>query len=126
MTAGRLPKGIDLLADIRRQGFRPAAGVFVFVDADRPRPRIYSDVPLDLEVCVRPDDRLDSSALWPLADLDIYLHAAAATERFRAVARAIVTVRPRFVIGAIPDERRLFTWSPSAGWSHEILEASHA
>ena len=126
MTPGRLPKGIDLLADIRRQGFRPDAGVFVFVNANRPRPRIYSDVPLDLEVCVRSDDRIDRAALWPLADLDIHLHAPATTERFRDVARAVIAARPRFVIGAIPDEGRIFKWSPSAGWSHEILEVSNA
>ena len=116
---GRFPKGADLLASIRKQGYRPSGPVFVFLDADRPRPKIYSDMTLTVEISIRPDHDIGSLEFWPLADLDLTIHGGAAlNERLRAVLKAITKVRPRFLMGAVPAERLLFAWHPQRGWEY--------
>jgi hypothetical protein len=120
---GKLPKGADMLASIRRQGFRPAEAVFVFVDADRPRPTIYSDVPLTLEICIRPTDNIDDLDFWPLVDLDLTIHGGTAlNDRLRSTLKAIVKARPRSLLGAVPAEKLLFAWQPKRGWEFEHVE----
>lgn len=118
--SGRLPKGADLLATIRKQGYRPSGPVLVFVDADRPRPKIYTDVPLTVEVCIRPADNIDGLDFWPIADLDLTIHGGTAlNDRLRAVLRAITKVRPRFLMGGVPAEHLLFAWHPQRGWEFD-------
>lgn len=115
--SGRLPKGADLLATIRKQGYRPSGPVFVFLDADRPRPKIYSDMPLTVEICIRPADEIGGLEFWPLADLDLTIHGGAAlNDRLRTVLKAITRARPNFLIGGVPSERLLFAWHPQRGW----------
>lgn len=120
--SGRFPKGADLLASVRKQGYRPNGPVFVFVDADRPRPKIYEDMPLTVEICIRPSDNIDGLEFWPLADLDLAIHGGSVlNDRLRAVLKAITKARPRFLMGAVPAERLLFSWHPQRGWdfNHE-------
>ena len=115
--SGQLPKGADLLADIRRQGYRPSGPVVLYLDADYPRPHIYSDMPLSIEICIKPSDSIDSLALWPLADLDIHVHGGnACNARLRALLKALVGIRPRFIMGGVPAERLIFAWHPQRGW----------
>jgi hypothetical protein len=115
----RLPRGADLLADIRRQGYRPEWPVHLFLDADRPRPTIYSDMPLEIEVCIKPADRIADLDLWPLAGLSVAVHAGAITDRLRELLRAIVAARPAFIGGACPAEHCLFAWSERTGWQFD-------
>jgi hypothetical protein len=117
-----LPKGADLLADIRRQGYRPSDPVWVFIDADRPRPTIYCDMPLEIEVCIRPDASIASLELWPLAGLDVVVHGGnAVTDRLRELLRAIVAIHPSFLMGACPAAGFLFSWSPALNWQFDDL-----
>lgn len=114
-----LPKGADLLASIRKQGFRPSGPVFVFINSDRPRPKIYADMPLTVEICIRPGDSIEGLEFWPLADLELAIHGGAAlNDRLRAALKAITQVRPRFVMGGVPAERLLFAWHPVRGWEY--------
>lgn len=116
---GRFPKGADLLASIRSQGFRPSGTVFVFLDADRPRPKIYSDLPLVVEICIRPDDEIAGLELWPLADLDLMIHGGSAlNDRLRDLLKAITKASPSFLMGGVPAERLLFAWHPQRGWEY--------
>ncbi len=116
---GRLPKGADLLASIRRQGYRPSGPVFVFIDADRPRPKIYSDMPLTVEICIRPADDTGGLDFWPIADLDLTIHGGAAlNDRLRDVLKVITKARPRFLMGCVPAEHLLFAWHPQRGWEY--------
>lgn len=118
--SGRLPKGADLLATIRKQGYRPSGPVFVFLDADRPRPQIFSDMPLSVEISIRPTDGIENLDFWPLADLDLTIHGGAVlNERLRAVLKAIIKVRPGFLMGGVPTERLLFSWHPQRGWEFD-------
>ena len=118
--AGRYPKGADLLASVRKQGYRPSGSVFVFLDADRPRPKIFTDLPLAIEICIRPADNIDGLDFWPLADLDLTIHGGTAlNDRLRAVLKAITAARPRFLMGGVPAERLLFAWHPQRGWEFE-------
>lgn len=115
--SGRLPKGADLLATIRKQGYRPSGLVFVFLDADQPRPKIYVDMPLAVEICIRPTDNISSLDFWPLTDLDLTIHGGTVkNDRLRAVLKAITKVRPRSLVGGVPAERLLFAWNPQRGW----------
>jgi len=117
--AGRFPKGADLLASIRKQGYRPSGTVMVFLDTDRPRPKIYADQPLTVEVCIRPADDIGGLDFWPLADLDLTIHGGAAlNDRLRAALVAITKARPRFLMGGVPAERLLFAWHPQRGWEY--------
>lgn len=117
--AGRFPKGVDLLAAIRKQGYRPSGTVTIFLDADRPRPKIYVDLPLAIEVCIRPADDIAGLDFWPLADLDLTIHGGAAlNDRLRAALVAITKARPRFLMGGVPAERLLFAWHPQRGWEY--------
>ena len=117
---GRFPKGADLLASIRKQGYRPSGPVFVFVDADRPRPKIYADMPLTVEVCIRPTDTVDTLAFWPLADLDLTIHGGGAlNDRLRSILKAITQARPRFLMGGVPADGLLFAWHPVRGWEFD-------
>jgi hypothetical protein len=117
--SGRFPKGADLLASIRKQGYRPSGPVFVFIDTDRPRPKIYSDVPLTLEICIRPADDIAGLEFWPLADLDLTIHGGGKLDdRLRDALKAITKVRPRFLMGGIPAEHLLFAWHPQRGWEY--------
>lgn len=116
----RLPKGADLLADIRRQGLRPSDFVLVFLDADRPRPKIYCDALPTLEICIKPTDGPDEVDLWPLSDLDVVVHGGdALSDRLRAFLKLIVRQRPRLVLGAVPANRLCFSWRPESGWDFE-------
>lgn len=117
---GRLPKGADMLANIRRQGFRPNFPVIVFIDADRPRPKVLSDLPLMLEVCIKPTDQPEDLDFWPVVDLDIAVHGGRQTnDRLRAILKRIVQCRPRFLMGAVPAERLMFAWHPQRGWEFQ-------
>lgn len=116
---GRLPKGADMLASIRRQGYRPTGPVFIFLDADRPRPKIYADMPLTVEICIRPADIIEDLDFWPVADLDLSIHGGTAlNDRLRAVLKAITKARPRFLMGCVPAEQMLFAWHPQRGWEY--------
>ena len=117
---GQLPKGADLLADIRRQGYRPSDSVVIYLDADYPRPRIYSDMPLSIEICIKPSDLIETLDFWPLADLDIHVHGGSASnERLHALLKAIVKIRPRFIMGGVPVEGLIFAWHPQRGWEFD-------
>lgn len=117
---GRFPKGADLLADIRQQGFRPSGPVFVFLDTDRPRPALYADMPLTVEICIRPADQIESLELWPLVGLNVAVHGGSTvTDRLRQLLRAIVAAGPEFVAGACPAEHCLFAWSKQSGWQFD-------
>ncbi len=117
---GRFPKGADLLATIRQQGYRPSGPVFVFLDADRPRPKIYSDLPLTVEVCIRPADNIAELDFWPVADLELTIHGGAAlNDRLRSVLKAITKARPRFLMGGVPADDLLFAWHPQRGWEFD-------
>lgn len=117
--AERFPKGADLLASIRRQGYRPDGRVFVFLDADRPRPKIYSDLTLTVEICIRPDDEIAGLEFWPLADLDLTIYGGTAlNDRLRELLKAITKARPRFLMGGVPAEKLLFAWHPQRGWEY--------
>lgn len=117
--SGRFPNGADLLASIRKQGYRPSGLVFVFLDADRPRPKIYADMPLAVEICIRPTDNISSLDFWPLADLDLTIHGGSAlNDRLRTLLQAVTKVRPRFLSGAVPAEGFIFTWHPVRGWEY--------
>jgi hypothetical protein len=95
----------------------PNGLVFVFLDADRPRPEICADLPLDVEICIRPTDDIGDLTFWPVADLDLAIHGGAvANDCLRAALRAIVRVRPRFLAGGVPAEGLLFSWRPGCGW----------
>lgn len=120
---GRLPKGADLLASIRRQGFRPSGPVFVFLDADRPRPKIYSDIPLRVEISARAADPIEALTFWPICDLDVHVHGGQAlNDRLRATLRAIAKARPRTIMGCVPAERLLFLWRPQCGWEFDRVQ----
>lgn len=119
---GRYPKGADLLATIRRQGYRPSGPVFVFVDADRPRPKIYSDMPLTVEICIRPADNIEELDFWPVADLDLTVHADEMSDRLRAVLKSIIKARPRFLMGGIPADGLLFAWHPQRKWEFDHVQ----
>lgn len=122
MTA-RLPKGADLLADIRRQGYRPAGQVFVFLDADWPRPKIYSDTPLTVEICIRPGDPIDGLDLRPLVGLDVAIHGGGeVNDRLRALLKAVVQARPQFLMGCVPADRFIFAYHPVRGWEYAHVE----
>jgi len=116
----RFPKGCDFIADVRRQGFRPSGPVFLFLDEDRPRPAIYADMPVTCEVCIKPGDRIEDLDLRPLIDLDLTIHGGSVvSDRLRELLRAVVQARPRFVMGAVPEARFLFAWSPDTGWQYD-------
>jgi hypothetical protein len=117
--SGRIPKGADLLADVRRQGFRPSVPVFVFVDANRRRSKIYSDAALDVEICIKPTDRLEEIDLWPLRDLDVLVHGIALDDRLRAVLKLIVKQAPQVILGAVPAENLVFCWRPGRAWEFD-------
>lgn len=113
----RLPKGADLLADIRRQGFRPIDPVLVFIDADRRRPKIYSDVALAVEICIKPTDQPEELDLWPLRDLDVLVHGGdVLDDRLRALLKLIVRQCPRVIVGGVPAESLFFCWRPGCAW----------
>lgn len=114
-----LPKGADLLADIRRQGYRPSGPVLVCLDADLPRPQIYSDTPLEFEICIKPRDRIADLDLWPLVDLDLAIHAPELSDRIREALRAITNAGPRFLMGYAEGASLLFTWDKAQGWQYE-------
>jgi hypothetical protein len=117
--SGRFPKGADLLATIRKQGYRHSGPVFVFLDIDRPRPKIFSDMPLTAEICIRPAEDIDSLDFWPLADLDLTIHGGTAlNDRLRDLLKAITKARPRFLMGGVPAEKLLFSWHPQRGWEY--------
>lgn len=117
--SGRLPKGADLLATLRKQGYRPGGTVLVFLDADRPRPKIHCDMPLTVEICIRSTDDISSLDFWPLADLELTIHGGVALNgRLREVLKVITQARPRFLMGGVPAERLLFAWHPERGWEY--------
>ena len=112
----RLPKGADLLAEIRRQGYRPTGTVFVFVDADRPRPKIYSDLPVEVEICIRPTDAIDELDLHCLAGLNVAVSAPSLSDRLRSLLKVIQRARPAFISGGVSSENMVFAWSRQRGW----------
>ena len=117
MSAGRFPKGCDLLADIRRQGYRPELPAFVFLDSDRPLPKIYADQPLLIEISVRPRDAIENLDFWPIADLDVHVHGGLAiNNRLRALLRALQGAKPRFLMVGVPREGFIASWSAARGW----------
>ncbi len=116
--AGRLPKGADLLSEIRHQGFRPSRPVFVFLDADRPRPKIYCDMPLDIEICVRPGEPIAELDFRSLVGLSIAVSAPANNGRLRELLLAIRRIQPEFIGGGIPSENMIFAWHPLHGWEY--------
>lgn len=85
----RLPKGLDMIADIRHQGFKPKSLVFVWLDRNIQRPKLYRDVPLPLDVSVLPTDRISDLDFSPLVGLDVQILATEKNERLRELIRAI-------------------------------------
>lgn len=123
---GRFPKGGDLLADIRRQGYRPALPVLVCLDADRPLPALYSDQPPLLDLIIKPRDAIEQLDFWPVADLDVHVHGGIAlNDRLRGLLRALVRARPRFLMGGVPRAGLLFSWGPARGWEWEGIDHAH-
>jgi hypothetical protein len=121
--SGRFPKGGDLLADIRRQGFRPALPVLIHLDADRPLPMLCSDLPTLVDIIVRPRDAIEHLDFWPVVDLDVHVHGGVTlNDRLRALLRALVKACPRFLMGAVPRAGLLFAWSPARGWEWEGID----
>lgn len=116
-----LAKGADLLADVRRQGFKPSAPVVIFLDANLPRPQIYQGMPLDFQICIKPGDKIADLEFWLLADLDLAIHAPAMTDRTRDALRAITNAGPRFAMGYVEGASLLFTWSKAQGWQFETI-----
>lgn len=116
----RLPIGADMLADIRRQGYRPSNAVFVFVDSHRQRQVIYCDMPLEVEIIVRPSDAIDDLDFWPVCDLFVNLHGLVEmSDRVRAVLKALIKCSPRLIMGCVPTENLIFAWHPVRGWEFE-------
>lgn len=116
--SGRLPKGADLLADIRRQGFRPSRPVFVYLNADRPRPKIFCDMPIDIEICIRPGEAIDSLDFLSLTGLSIAVSAPANDNRLRALLKALQRIQPELIGGGVPSQNLIFAWHPLRGWEH--------
>ena len=114
--AGRLPKGADLLVDIRRQGFRPSLPVFVYLDADRPRPTIFCDMPIEIEICIRPSDVIADLDFRSVTDLVVAVVADSMSDRLRSLLKAIRRVNPSSIGGGIPAQNVIFAWTPLHGW----------
>jgi hypothetical protein len=116
----RLPIGADLLADIRRQGYRPANPVFVFIDSSRCRTILCSDMPIEVEIIIRPSDDVADLDFWPVRDLFVNLHGLAEmNNRVRAVLRELVRSGARHIMGCVPAERLIFAWRPALGWEFD-------
>jgi len=119
----RLPIGADMLADIRRQGFRPSGSVFVFVDSDRHRPKLYSDLPVAVEIIIRPDDCIDDLDFWPVRGLFVQLHGLAEmNDRVRIVLKALIKCGASHIMGCVPTENMIFAWHPVRGWEFDHHE----
>lgn len=109
-----------MLAEIRRRGLRPDRSVYVFMDANRPRPREGDDLRLTVEISIRKEDVIEQLDFWPLRNLDVaFCGCREMNDRVRAVLKAIVGAKPRFLAGAVADEQRLFCWSPERGWESD-------
>lgn len=113
---GRLPKGADLLVDIRCQGFRPTLPVFVYLDADRPRPTIYRDLPVEIEICIRPSDAIEELDFRSLVDLVVAVVADSMSDRLLSLLKAIRRANPASIGGGIPSQSVIFAWTPAHGW----------
>jgi hypothetical protein len=113
---------MNFLLDIRRQGFKPADPVLVFVDADRPKPMIYSDMPLDFEICIRPHDNVFGMDFRGLVGLSVAVVAKEMNDRLRAVLSAIKRANPAFIGGGVPSENLMFAWYPSRGWEFDHVD----
>ena len=118
----RLPKGADLLTDIRRQGFRPCGSVFVLLDASRPRPKIYNDMPVTIEICIQPGESIDDLDFRCLVGLSVAVSVSSRDDRMRALLKAIQRVEPEFIGGAAFSENMIFAWHPARGWEFEYVE----
>lgn len=120
MSEKRLPKGADMLAAIRRKGYRPAGSVFIGLDTDLPRPRADDDLRLSVNISIKSSDAIEDLDFWPLADLDIDFHGGdSMNDRVRAALKAIINAKPRFLMGSVPAEGLLFAWEPSRGWEFD-------
>ena len=118
----RIPKGMDLLLHLRGQGVKPAFPVWVFLDQNRPRERIYCDMPITCDICVLPSDDVSTLDFRGLVGLSIVVFAERKTDRLRALLKAIVKASPEFVSGAAVDDRLLFVWKPNRGWESDVVE----
>jgi hypothetical protein len=118
-----LPKNISLLAKIRKSGIRPNYPVLVFIGQSRQLPKIYSDMPLPFECCIREKDDIDKLELWPLADLELTVIATETNDFTRKVLSAIVKrARTSFLMGGCPESRLIFCWSPARDWDWEVVD----
>lgn len=110
-----MPRNLDLLASIRRQGMRPVSPVIVRLDAQVDRLRLHSDLPINIEAGISPDLAIDSIELWPLCGLSVAIFAPAVSERLRDLAKAVQKVSPEFVVIATPGGI-VSTWNAGRGW----------
>lgn len=113
-----IPKGLDMLLEVRRQGFRPEYPVFVLADRDKPRPPVFVDMPIAFEICIRPSDRVEDLDLRGLIGLSIAVAVDSMNERARNILRAIVKAQPALVAGGALSENLIFCWRPGVGWEH--------
>lgn len=113
-----LPKGADLLSEIRRQGFKPQSPVYIFLDADRPRPKIYRDLPLDIEICIRPNELIEAFDYGLLSGLTVAVVAHELNDRLRLLLICIKQAQPLSIGGVVLSENLIYSWAPSMGWDY--------
>jgi hypothetical protein len=116
-----LPKGMDFLLAIRKGGMKPSRCVRVYLDENRPRPAIFSDLPLAFEVCVKPGDDIARLDFRGLVGLSVFVVAQSLTNRLRALLKSIVHAKPEFLCGSVADQPVMFGWHPKRGWEFDRI-----
>ena len=112
----RLPKGMDLILHLRKQGAKPEWPVTVYLDQDRPRWPIYSDMPILCDVCILPRDDLGALDFRPLRGLVVEVVSMSISDRLKKLLKALRRVEPKGILGGVPSEKLLFSWTPDFGW----------
>lgn len=95
----------------------------MFIDSFRHRPVIYCDMPLEVEIIIRPNDSIDALDFWPVRDLFINLHGLAEmNDRVRVVLKALIKCGARHIMGCVPTENLIFAWDPVRGWEFDYVQ----
>lgn len=110
-----MPRNLDILESIRRQGMRPTSPVIVRLDTQVDRLRLHCDLPINIEVGISPDLAIDAIELWPLCGLSVAIWAPAVSDRLRELAKAVQKVAPEFITIATPCGI-VSTWHTGRGW----------
>lgn len=110
-----LPRNLDLLASIRRQGMRPDTPVIVRIGEKVPRTPIFSDLPMAIEVGLSASVQVAELELWPLHGLSVAIFARSINDHVRAIIQAVCGVTPAFLMVADCD-RIIAAWRAGSGW----------